>query len=928
MADTIKQRIALDGDSEMKKALADIGDVGATSAKKIEDAMKKASEVSKAAASSVQAASAAAASQTAGAGAASPTSFNAIEAAAKRAGVSVAEFQARTERFRASLATTPGLTQRVAAGAGGALGVGLEGLLAGLVPGLLRRSGGLPAAIAAGGAAAEGGGLGGAAGLAALLPLLLKRAGLPGAIASAGGAAIGLAKVGEDTDRTKRRISALGGSAGAFEGVQDEARALGTSASGQIPAFEQLLGYRRKQLAENTPYHLQVLGDAQPRVEIPTEKSFLAAQGALSAAIRSDVKEPKQAAQIQQEFFHDLLSKNKLTPEAVTRLETASPTAANELSKSLSGARFLEGGHAGDFKNPGQLLKSFDLGNSFDVRSTLGGLEKNAPEIKSAADSARGVSQAFEALSAGTKNLISKFGGDPLGVGNKIEGSRRTVDKAADFADSLFHGTTPAASAPPSVPITPPGYARENGFLVGTGKPIPQPAVPVEAAIQQPPQQPAVVPAPAAPATPVTAPAAPQSPPFFQQLLSDPAALQQRFLPTPAPSPPPAQGQAGPGLASTLLDSIINGAASLIGKKDTAIASPVTLGVRGEGPVVGDDATRKVADLGTAAEEAAAKLRGVATPGSAPSVAHAATGGHIRGPGTSKSDSIPAMLSDGEYVVKADAVKRVGVDKLDAVNNGMAHFAGGGPVSSDSTTRSWDDAAGHHHQITETRNSDGRVTSADVETWRDESGDHTLTHNSDSGEEEPEKPDKLNYNPLTGISLDAERAQDERMKAAEKIAEAQDAKNLAEWEAQQNKKSGSDFVGTFGGSNFADGGPVGHFAKGGPVGTAANIIHDHLSRSFPAFFRDGGIAARLSEAASDYGAHITESMGSVSTPALSSKVGTAPSAASHLGTVDLRTDHGPVRVHASSDTVEDLRSAAAMKNMVSTGKSPSWVGGS
>ena len=58
-----------------------------------------------------------------------------------------------------------------------------------------------------------------------------------------------------------------------------------------------------------------------------------------------------------------------------------------------------------------------------------------------------------------------------------------------------------------------------------------------------------------------------------------------------------------------------------------------------------------------------------------------AAGGHIRGPGSSTSDSIPAMLSDGEYVVKADAVKRMGVDKLDAINSGAAHFADGGAVA-------------------------------------------------------------------------------------------------------------------------------------------------------------------------------------------------------------------------------------------------------
>lgn len=45
-----------------------------------------------------------------------------------------------------------------------------------------------------------------------------------------------------------------------------------------------------------------------------------------------------------------------------------------------------------------------------------------------------------------------------------------------------------------------------------------------------------------------------------------------------------------------------------------------------------------------------------------------ASGGYVTGPGTSTSDSIPARLSAGEYVVRADAVKRVGVAFLDAIN--------------------------------------------------------------------------------------------------------------------------------------------------------------------------------------------------------------------------------------------------------------------
>jgi len=56
-----------------------------------------------------------------------------------------------------------------------------------------------------------------------------------------------------------------------------------------------------------------------------------------------------------------------------------------------------------------------------------------------------------------------------------------------------------------------------------------------------------------------------------------------------------------------------------------------------------------------------------------------ADGGHITGPGTGTSDSIPAYLSNGEYVVKAAAVEKYGKSFFDQVNS--MRFASGGYVS-------------------------------------------------------------------------------------------------------------------------------------------------------------------------------------------------------------------------------------------------------
>lgn len=59
-------------------------------------------------------------------------------------------------------------------------------------------------------------------------------------------------------------------------------------------------------------------------------------------------------------------------------------------------------------------------------------------------------------------------------------------------------------------------------------------------------------------------------------------------------------------------------------------------------------------------------------------VLHRAGGGPIAGPGTSTSDSIPAMLSNGEFVVNAASTKKYR-SLLESINSGhMAHFATGG----------------------------------------------------------------------------------------------------------------------------------------------------------------------------------------------------------------------------------------------------------
>ena len=58
-----------------------------------------------------------------------------------------------------------------------------------------------------------------------------------------------------------------------------------------------------------------------------------------------------------------------------------------------------------------------------------------------------------------------------------------------------------------------------------------------------------------------------------------------------------------------------------------------------------------------------------------------ASGGPVRGAGTGTSDSIPTMLSNGEYVINADAAAQIGLPTLNAINSGnLPRYADGGEV--------------------------------------------------------------------------------------------------------------------------------------------------------------------------------------------------------------------------------------------------------
>ncbi len=92
------------------------------------------------------------------------------------------------------------------------------------------------------------------------------------------------------------------------------------------------------------------------------------------------------------------------------------------------------------------------------------------------------------------------------------------------------------------------------------------------------------------------------------------------------------------------------------------------------------NATSALDSFVTALNQAAEKANSGS--GSGGATVSVAGGGHIWGPGTETSDSIPAWLSRNEFVQRAAAVNYYGVDFMHAINNlQMPKFAAGGLVN-------------------------------------------------------------------------------------------------------------------------------------------------------------------------------------------------------------------------------------------------------
>ncbi|MCA1399355.1 hypothetical protein [Bradyrhizobium sp. BRP56] len=558
-----------------------------------------------------------------------------------------------------------------------------------------------------------------------------------GLIAGITGSLIGLAKFGEETDRTKARLKGLGGNADAFGKLSGSAKELGTDVENLQPGFEKFLTYRRDLLAQNKYFPIF---EGNTAVTPATDDAFLKAQGGLLAASRVDKTNTKEASAAIGQFFGSLFDNKLVTESAVRALQQVSPNAANFVARSISRP------YGAPFKNADELVQH---GGILQPNSVISDLARNAPKAIADAEAARGVTEAFEGLEAATKRLTVTMGGDHAGLTKGIDAASAYVDKAAEGVDQLMHakdyqpggGRFIGPVRPEDVPRAPQSlgevFSSDKGDLLGRfvgylrndaasgingGNPFGVITDFVKRAITDPGSigQPIEV-----------------KPPPFQDRSRDinvegPNGRRETYTPAPnggdyirredpnprynwpiAPGPTapvpsvspealPRVGEAQPqqqtadisSLISRILESV-SAAANNASKPNLNVNEPATGGIRGEGPsgTATADASQSIAasgaKLAAALDGVTALISSVQAKG-APASVQAATGGsvvrknmdvggHVNGPGTSTSDSIPAMLSDGEYVIKTSSARKLGRARLDRLNAG--NFAEGGDVT-------------------------------------------------------------------------------------------------------------------------------------------------------------------------------------------------------------------------------------------------------
>ncbi|WP_063682815.1 hypothetical protein [Bradyrhizobium stylosanthis] len=532
---------------------------------------------------------------------------------------------------------------------------------------------------------------------------LLEGSGLGGLLRGIGGAALGaglpaalaglgaqLAKIREETELVETRFKALGASAGAFDKLRESARKVGADPKDLASANEEFLSFKRRQELQS-PYGL---ADA-------SEEQFRAAQRALIAGGRIDGQTAAEASQKARGFLGSLYEQHDIGNGELAQgltagaLQALGPNQGNLVARAIGRelgipirnreeldlllSRRDREGRASAIRPDAvfralprvepEAVKEADERRTFGERvgGGLGELQRTFGDIlgpssgKVGTESGQSISSGLDLITKGVaanKPTAEAFGrsGRDLGERTGIPGLG-TAGEALGTAEGLTYGIVRDSAK---------GYGRMGsaiGDLFGS--------------------------------TTIGG--------FLSKAFGDPGALQEK----PRPALPQQRSdlvepqQQSANLSTAVQDALrglvqgITAGANAVNPPDTKVREPVdSLGVRGALEDSTKDVAISVKDAGSklaqAIEEIAANLKSSGRGSdSAPSAEVAAAGGglvrwldgggHVMGPGTSTSDSIPAMLSDGEYVIRAEAARKIGRGPLDRLNSG--HYAGGGFIS-------------------------------------------------------------------------------------------------------------------------------------------------------------------------------------------------------------------------------------------------------
>jgi len=762
---------------------------------------------------------------------------------------------------------------------------------------------------------------------------------------------VGLAKVAEAAERTGARLKALTGSNVAGEELTERAKALGISRSELGPIAEQGLTYTRQLRAdENQRGIIQhspsfVAGPAEEaasQVQIygpnqaapgghPTDQTIGSFQQALFEGAKID-RTPKDETLAGIKALQDSIFKSgKVTPDDLGNLAKVSVSLGEEVAKALSG--FGPGKLGRNVQNIEEVQAFQKGGGQITTEQLVAAVARAAPGIHERAEAVPpGITEALEHLETAAKSVTEAFAGD-AGVVSAVDKFAKLLDNAAKGVDKFLHPrdyepggakfTGPVSPAEQKEHNTPDILDLGKTLLTGETDKRFDDSKAAKAAkfLRGIPIDPSAPPPKSFDELGVTGNLQKLSHgDFSNAYTSTPSAFvphdeadkevrdqaeqirKEQNAPENGPrsEAEPQQNQQVASLGSEFT-KFIDAVSAALAKANPSLnqgGQPVgNIGIRGEAPQQQPQpsqqdtaATQQVADLGSAAAEAAAKLREVqpaqgAAP--APESVAAADGGHIRGPGTSTSDSIPAMLSDGEYVLKADTVKKIGVENLDAVNNGAAHLSAGGEV--------------HHFA------DGGKATKDPSGGLR---GNLSVTYDETTGGAYINGALHVPGDPLLDTP-DIKKALEE-------------SKASLKQQDQSKPKHKSQFIGNygeFGAVEAASGGLIMALADGGLVGQVARGLNGgvRLPRMFQ-HFNVGGLAARASRATEPV---IGFASGGVARDA----PGMTKSEMEHWGTIDMRTDHGDVKVATERDTMRHLGSVAQRAKRFSTGSKPSWYGG-